>query len=250
MAVVALAVFIVTYAAIALTKLPLVRRIDRPAAALAGAVAMVAFGVLSFDEAVGIVDWGTIGLLLGMMVVVAALSRDGHLERAAALTFGRAGGPAALLVAVVVVTGVASAVLVNDTAVLVLTPLVVVAARRMGLPPVPFLIAEAMASNIGSVPSVVGNPQNVIVALQSGISFERFALHLLPVTVASGALLIGVIWLVFRKQLRPSNPDPSASPQGRPLTPAPQGSGVRVQGSGIRAYISPLVTVGVIAAFA
>ncbi|MDA1188840.1 MAG: SLC13 family permease [Chloroflexi bacterium] len=242
MAIVALVIFAATYVAIALTRLPFVKRVSRPAAAFAGAVAMVAFGVLSFDEAIGAVDWGTIGLLLGMMVVVAGLSRDGYLERAASLTFGKARGPLTLLVAVVVVTGVASAVLVNDTAVLVLTPLVVVAARAMRLSPVPFLIAEAMASNIGSVPSVVGNPQNVIVALQSGIAFERFALHLLPVTEASGMVLVAVIWWVFRKQLRPTESSTeSAQEQTTALTPSKRG---------LQPYASPVVTVGVIAAFA
>ena len=244
----ALVIFVVTYVGIALTRLPLIRRVNRPAAAFAGAVAMVLFGVMTLDEAVGAVDWGTIALLLGMMVVVACLSRDGYLEKAAALTFGRARTPWGLLLMVVALTAIASAVLVNDTAVLVLTPLVILACRRIHVSPIPFLIAEAMASNIGSVPSAVGNPQNVIVALQSGVSFERFALHLLPGAVASGLLLLAVVRWVYRKQFR-------ATPDLRPQTPdpkpqSPEGLGSRAWGTGALAYLSPAVAVLVIAGFA
>jgi Na+/H+ antiporter NhaD/arsenite permease-like protein len=240
----ALVIFVVTYVGIALTRLPLIRRVNRPAAAFAGAVAMVLFGVLTLDEAFRAVDWNTIALLLGMMVVVACLARDGYLEKAAALTFGRARTPWGLLLMVVALTAVASAVLVNDTAVLVLTPLVILACRRLSVSPIPFLVAEAMASNIGSVPSAVGNPQNVIVALQSGISFERFALHLLPGAVASGLLLLAVVRWVYRKEFRRAGP--------RPLDAEPraEGPGEGAQGSGMLTYLSPAVTVLVIVGFA
>jgi Na+/H+ antiporter NhaD/arsenite permease-like protein len=199
----ALAIFVATYVGIAFTRLPAVR-VDRPSAAFLGAVAMVFLGVLTLEQAVLAVDWGTIALLLGMMVLASALSLDGHFERFAGIVFKRARSSVSLLVMVVVVTGVTSALIVNDTAVLVLTPLVIAVCRSRGLNPVPFLLAEAMASNIGSVPSVVGNPQNVLVALQSGISFERFALHLLPVAVLSMAILVAVIRWMYRAEFRES----------------------------------------------
>lgn len=211
--VVALAIFVITYTGVALTRLPWIV-IDRPSAAFLGAVAMVLFGVLTPEEAVQAIDWGTIALLLGMMVVVAALSRDGHVERAAALIFGGARSQWAFMVRLVLVTSVASALLVNDTAVLVLTPLVLAFCANRRLDPVPFLIAEAMASNIGSVPSAVGNPQNVLVALQSGISFQRFALHLLPVVVLSTVVLIAVVtwryWSALSKPMTLAAPDATA----------------------------------------
>lgn len=197
---IALVIFIITYIGVALTRLPFIP-IDRPSAAFLGGVAMVLFGVLTPEEAVQAIDWGTIALLLGTMVVVSALSRDGYVERMASAIFGGARGQMAFLVRVVLVTGIASAVMVNDTAVLVLTPLVVAFCTSRNISPVPYLIAEAMASNIGSVPSAVGNPQNVLVALQSGISFERFALHLLPVAALSAAVLVAVIWWLYRPTL-------------------------------------------------
>ncbi|MCI0440006.1 MAG: anion transporter [Chloroflexi bacterium] len=207
----ALAIFIVTYIGVAFTRLPWVR-VDRPSAAFLGGVAMVLFGVLTPEQAVESIDWGTIALLLGMMVLVAALSRDGHVTRVAAVVFGGARSRGAFLARVVIVTGVASALLVNDTAVLVLTPLILAFCVSKRLPPAPFLIAAAMASNIGSVPSVVGNPQNVLVALQSGISFERFALHLLPVAVVSTLVLIGVIRWLYRGEMTEPMPQALDSP--------------------------------------
>ncbi len=197
---IALVIFIITYIGVALTRLPFIP-IDRPSAAFLGSVAMVLFGVLTPEEAVEAIDWGTIALLLGTMVVVSALSRDGYVERMASAIFGGARGQMAFLVRMVLVTGIASAVMVNDTAVLVLTPLVVAFCVSRDISPVPYLIAEAMASNIGSVPSAVGNPQNVLVALQSGISFERFALHLLPVAALAGAVLVAVVWWLYRPVL-------------------------------------------------
>jgi Na+/H+ antiporter NhaD/arsenite permease-like protein len=211
--VLALVIFVITYTGVALTRLPWIR-IDRPSAAFLGAVTMVLFGVLTPEQAIESIDWGTISLLLGMMVLVAALSRDGHVTWAANAVFGGARTQRAFLGRVVLVTAAASALLVNDTAVLVLTPLVLAFCLDRGISPLPFLIAEAMASNIGSVPSVVGNPQNVLVALQSGISFERFAIHLLPVALLSGVVLLAVVWWLYRDKL--STPLAQANPASSP----------------------------------
>lgn len=197
----ALAIFAITFTGVALTRLPWVR-VDRPVAAFLGAVAMVLFGVLTVPEAVSAIDWNTIALLLGMMVIIGGLQRDGYVEALATALLGRAKSGRQLLVVVVLFTGVASAFLVNDAVVLVVTPLVIAFCRAKGLNPLPFLLAEAMASNIGSTATITGNPQNVLIGLQSGLSFGRFMLFLLPVAALSIVLLIAVTQRLYRNELR------------------------------------------------
>jgi Na+/H+ antiporter NhaD/arsenite permease-like protein len=141
------AILALTYLGVAITRLPHIN-VDRPSAAFTGAVLMVLLGVLSFDAAVRAIDFQIIALLLGMMILVAALERSGFFAYVATR----------LLVVVVVGTGILSAVLVNDTVVLFLTPVVIQACRMLRTNPVPYLIAEAMASNIGSTATIVGNP--------------------------------------------------------------------------------------------
>jgi Na+/H+ antiporter NhaD/arsenite permease-like protein len=196
----ALTIFAIALAGVALDRLPWVR-IDRPASAFVGAVAMVLFGVLTPREAVAAIDWDTIVLLLGMMIIIAGLQQEGYTEALAELFLGRAHSARQLLVVVVVFTGVASAFLVNDAVVLVLTPLLIAHCRAKGLNPVPFLLAEAMASNIGGTATITGNPQNMLIGLRSGISYGGFLLRLLPVAVFSSVVLLAATSWLYRKEL-------------------------------------------------
>ena len=163
---IALAIFSLTFAGITLAKVPFVR-LDRPAIAFLGAVAMVLFGVLTFPQAISVIDWDTIALLLGMMIVIGALQQDGYTQALAAALFKPAKTGTQLLVVIVVFTAVASAFLVNDAVVLVLTPIVIGVCRARGFNPVPFLMASAMASNVGSTATITGNPQNVLIGIKS-----------------------------------------------------------------------------------
>ena len=190
-----------TYVGVAVTRLPRVN-LDRPSAAFTGAVLMVLVGVLSFDAAMKEIDFHIIGLLLGMMLLVAVLKQAGFFAYLASQLLSIGTSPVRLMIMVVVATGVLSALLVNDAVVLLFTPVVVQACRIMRVNPVPYLIAEAMASNIGSTATIVGNPQNMLIGTKSGISFGYFFLALAPVAIAGLAALVLIIWLFYRREFR------------------------------------------------
>ena len=171
-----------TYVGIAFTRLPRIN-IDRPAAALAGGLLMVLAGVLTFQQAVAAVDFNTLALLLGMMLLVVVLQRGGFFTLLAVRSVAVAASPAKLMLSVVVASAVCSAFLVNDVVVLLFTPVVIQACRIQRVNPVPYLIGEAMASNIGSTATIVGNPQNMLIGVVSGISFARFFAYLAPVAL-------------------------------------------------------------------
>jgi Na+/H+ antiporter NhaD/arsenite permease-like protein len=196
---VATTILALTYIGVAITRLPRIN-VDRPSAAFSGAVLMVLFGVLSFDAAVRAIDFHIIALLLGMMMLVAALERAGFFVQVARRLLSVGTTPFRLLVVVVAGTGVLSALLVNDTVVLFLTPVVIQACRMLRANPVPYLLAEAMASNIGSTATIVGNPQNMLIGITSGITFTRFFLHLAPVAIAGCLALIAIVWLAYRRE--------------------------------------------------
>lgn len=207
-----------TYIGVAFTRLPHVN-VDRPSAAFLGAVLMVLAGVLTFGEAIEAIDFNTIGLLLGMMMLVAALKVAGFFDLMAVKSMALAGTPLRLLVLVVVATGVASALLVNDTVVLLFTPILIQICRLRKVNPVPYLIAEAMASNIGSTATIVGNPQNTLIGITSGIPYANFTAHLLPVAVISSVLLIGIVRFAYRDAFTarfPTSSDPVEKPRYDP----------------------------------
>ncbi len=197
--IIAIVIFAATYAAIALGRVPGLR-LDRAGAALAGAAGMVASGVLPLGEAYRAIDLNTITLLLGMMIVVADLSLSGLFHRVSVWAAARARRPIVLLAAIVLVSGFFSAFLVNDTVCLILTPLVCELTRRLGRDPVPYLLAVAMASNAGSVATITGNPQNMIIGSFSHIPYTQFAAALAPVAVVALLLTILLLALTFREE--------------------------------------------------
>lgn len=186
-------VFFGSYFVFALGKFPWMK-IDRPGAAIIGAVLMVAFRVVGPDEALAAIDFATIVLLFSMMLVVANLRVAGFFERVAEWIIERL-HPRHLLPTVIFTCGVLSAFLVNDIVCLVMTPFVLHMARRLGLPPVPYVIAVATASNIGSVATITGNPQNMLIGSLSGISYLDFIVHLGP--VALGGLFLN--WALLHR---------------------------------------------------
>jgi Na+/H+ antiporter NhaD/arsenite permease-like protein len=197
----AIAIFAVTYLAVAAGRLPWLS-VDRPAAALLGAVLMVAAGVLTPAEASGAVNGDTLGLLLGTMILSAYLGEAGFFRWASGRILRAVSGPRALLWAVVFTAGGLSALLVNDTVCLMMTPLVLATVDAAELPALPYLLALAFGANAGSVATLTGNPQNMIVGTLSGISYARFAAALVLPAAASLAIVAAVLHLLFRRDLR------------------------------------------------
>jgi Na+/H+ antiporter NhaD/arsenite permease-like protein len=193
------AVFVATYAVVAVGKLP-GYRIDRAGAALLGGSVLVGVGVLTPEEAYRAVDIDTIVLLLGMMIVVANLRVSGFFRVVNAYIARHVRQPITLLAAIAVASGVLSAFLVNDTICLVMTPLVTELVLRMRRNPVPYLLAIAMCSNIGSVATITGNPQNMIVGSLSGIPYGAFAAGLAPVAVFGLVVAMLLIVATHRRE--------------------------------------------------
>lgn len=193
----AVIIFTLTFLGIIYTRLPKVN-VDRPSAAFFGAVAMILFGVISFEEAVLSIDFNTIALLLGMMIVIAVLELDGFFTLIADKTISLSKTSNQLLLSIVFITGIASAFLVNDAVVLLFTPVIIQICRSAKLNPVPYLIAEIMASNVGSAMTITGNPQNILIGMQSGISYSKFIFHLLPVSLIGMLVIVLVIKFFFK----------------------------------------------------
>src|SRR3989442_6627000 len=179
-------IFFGSYFVFALGKFPWMK-IDRPGAAIIGAVLMVAFRIVGAREALTSIDFATIVLLFSMMVVVANLRLAGFFDWITEWIIKRL-QPHHLLPTVIFTSGLLSAFLVNDIVCLVMTPFVLHMTRRLRLPPVPYLVAVATASNIGSTATITGNPQNMLIGSLSGISYLDFIAHLGP--VALGGLFL------------------------------------------------------------
>lgn len=197
----AVIIFIITYLGIIFTRLPKLN-IDRPSAAFFGAVAMIIFGVVTFEEAVKAIDFNTIALLLGMMILIAVLEIDGFFTFIAEKTIAYSKSRFQLLFVIVFVTGISSAFLVNDAVVLLFTPVVIEICRSGKLNPIPYLMAEIMASNIGSTMTITGNPQNILIGINSGIPYANFLLHLLPVSIIGMVILVVIIRLFFKNEFK------------------------------------------------
>jgi Na+/H+ antiporter NhaD/arsenite permease-like protein len=196
-----LLIFAVTYLLIAVQRLPFVR-LNRPAAGLLGAVAMVVFGVLPLSDAYAAIDFDVLVFLLGVMLIVGYLEVGKFFEWAAEWVLRRVATPHRLLLGVVVGGGLLSAFFVNDTICLVVTPVLLAALGPLRVRPNPYLIGLAMGSNAGSVLSITGNPQNMLVGIWSGTSFGGFLIHMLPVAAGGLAITFGYLRWAYAKELR------------------------------------------------
>jgi Na+/H+ antiporter NhaD/arsenite permease-like protein len=188
-------IFLARYLVFALGKFPGFK-IDRPGAAIIGAVAMVAARVVTPSQALRLIDFSTIVLLFSMMLIVGNLHLVGFFEWIAEVVLRRL-RPAQLLPAVIFTSGIFSAFFVNDIVCLVMVPFVLNITRRMKLPPLPYLLAVATSSNIGSVATITGNPQNMLIGSFSGIKYRDFLWHLGPVAVVGLFLDWFVLHLVY-----------------------------------------------------
>ena len=171
--IVALLIFAFTYVLISGRRLKVIP-LNRPAAAVFGTAMMVFFGVMTSEEVYHAINYDTLVLLLGMSLISAYLQLGGFFDWLADAILRFARTPTRLLFYLVIASGVLSALLVNDTICFILTPVVIAVVVRGGLPLVPYLLALAMSANLGSVATLVGNPQNMIIGQMSGIKFARF----------------------------------------------------------------------------
>jgi Na+/H+ antiporter NhaD/arsenite permease-like protein len=199
--IVAIGIFGITYVLISGRQLKILP-LNRPAAALLGAVLMVLTGVMTPERAYRAVNYDTLVLLLGMMLISAYLYLAHFFEWAADVVLKLSPTPQRLLLYVTFTSGMLSALLVNDTVCLMLTPLVIAIIRRGKLPLLPFLIALATSANIGSVATLVGNPQNMIIGHFSRIPFTEFSRSLAPASLVGLAINFAIVFFGFRKVLK------------------------------------------------
>jgi Na+/H+ antiporter NhaD/arsenite permease-like protein len=192
-----LAIFMLVYAGMILGEIPGLA-LDRSGIALLGAIAILASGRLTLDEARLAIDAHTIALLFGLMVISAQFRLGGFYAETVRRIAAHAAGPDALLLWVVVAAGVLSSVLANDIVCLAMTPMLIEVCARRRLAPVPFLLALACASNIGSAATLIGNPQNMFIGESLRLSFAEYLLDGGP----PAALGLAITWLVIRLQWR------------------------------------------------
>lgn len=194
-------IFVITYAGVALGRIPGLR-LDRAGIALTGAALMMAVGAITPEDAYRAIDLDTLALLLGMMIVVAHLKLSGFFRLVTGWALAHAHSPLVLLAAVAITTGALSAFLVNDAVCLVMTPLVIEVTRSLRRDPVPYLLAVAMASNVGSTATITGNPQNMIIGAISRIPYTAFAATLAPVAAAGLVIVIALLALLWWGEFR------------------------------------------------
>lgn len=199
--VLAIGVFVAAYVLIVVDRLP------RVAIALTGAALMVLIGATEdadvFYSAEKGIDWNVIFLLLGMMIIVGILRQTGLFEFIAVWAAKRARGrPFRIMVMLVVITAVLSAFLDNVTTVLLVAPVTLLVADRLGVPPVPFLIAEVMASNIGGTATLIGDPPNIIIASRAGYDFNEMIANLGPIILLLVVVYVGLCRVLFRSAFR------------------------------------------------
>ncbi len=188
----AVGILALTYAAI------MTERLNRAIVALLGAVIMIGSGILTQEQAVSGIDFNTIGLLTGMMIIVSISRKSGLFEYLAIWAAKVAkGSPAGVLAITVVVTAVVSALLDNVTTVLLIVPVTLVICERLKVPPYPFLLSQVLASNIGGTATLIGDPPNILIGTQVGIPFNAFVVNLAPVIaiiLVVHTLAIHVFW--------------------------------------------------------
>jgi Na+/H+ antiporter NhaD/arsenite permease-like protein len=187
-----------TYILVSVQRLPGIR-IDRPSGALVGAGLMVLSGVLTLEQALAGIDLHILAFLLGMLVIVDYLRIAGFFEWAAKKLIGHGHTPTRLLWLTVLGSGFFSALFVNDTVCLLFTPVVLLVTARFGIRPLPYLIAVATASNVGSAATLIGNPQNMVIGVASGIPFLEYTARVFPVVAIGLVANVFVVKHAFAK---------------------------------------------------
>lgn len=200
---VATTIFVLTYAVI------IVDRLNRAIVALLGAALVIGFGVLTQEQAIRGIDFNTLGLLTGMMVLVGITQKSGVFQflaiKAAKLAKG---SPWGILVMLSVVTAVLSALLDNVTTVLLVAPVTLLIADELKINPYPLLFAEINASNTGGTATLIGDPPNIMIGSATGLTFNQFFLNLAPLAIIAFAVTLIPLWMIYGRHL-------SASPEAK-----------------------------------
>ena len=184
---------------------------NRAVVALIGAVVLILIGALDQDEAIKGIDWNTIGLLAGMMILVSISRRSGLFQYLAIWSAQRVkASPAGILLILQIATALLSAVLNNVSTVLLIVPVTLVIVEELELPPYPFLFAEVFASNVGGTATLIGDPPNILIGSQAGLGFNAFLANVAPVAVVVMALQAVLVHFLWGRSLR-------ASPESRVL---------------------------------
>jgi Na+/H+ antiporter NhaD/arsenite permease-like protein len=202
---VSMTVLAVTYAFI------IAGRLNRAVVALIGAALVVVIGALDQDEAVKGIDWDTIGLMTGMMILVAISRRSGLFQYLAIWSAQRVkASPAGILLTLQIATALLSAVLNNVSTVLLIVPVTLAIAEELELSPFPFLFAEVFACNIGGTATLIGDPPNILIGTMASLDFNSFLINVAPVAVVVMAVQAVMVHLIWGRALR-------ASPESRVL---------------------------------
>jgi len=191
---IALAVFLVTYALIISEKL------HRAIAALLGGTLLIILGIVSQEKAIHHIDWNTLGLLIGMMIIVGITRKTGVFQYLAVKAVKWAKGePVNILIALATVTAVLSAFLDNVTTVLLIVPVTFTITDRLGVNPIPFLISQVLASNIGGTATLIGDPPNIMIGSQTHLDFLDFLVNLTPIIIVIHIVTMFLLYLIYRK---------------------------------------------------
>ena len=194
---VATCILAITYAVI------MSEQVNRAIVALTGASIMIIVGVLNQEEAIKGIDWNTLGLLTGMMILVSISRRSGMFEYVAVWASRTAKAhPGGILILLQIATAVLSALLDNVTTVLLMVPVTIAVTQTLKVPAYPYLFAEIMASNIGGTATLIGDPPNIIIGSQVGLTFNDFIVNLAPVIVVILAVQLVMIYILWGKDLR------------------------------------------------
>ncbi|MBA4495382.1 ArsB/NhaD family transporter [Paenactinomyces guangxiensis] len=196
---IAIIIFLIVYAAI------ITEKVNRAVIALLGAVFMVVFGVLDIEKAFShYIEWNTITLLVGMMILVGITNKTGVIQYISVKSAKAAGGnPIRILIILSLLTAVLSAFLDNVTTVLLVVPVTFSITRILGVNPVPYLISEVIASNIGGTATLIGDPPNIMIgSANEHLTFNAFLVNLAPVIVVILAVTLFMLYLIYRKQLK------------------------------------------------
>lgn len=193
-------VFAAVYLGMALGRWPGLR-LDRTGIALLGAIALYASGAVSGAEVLAALDWATLFVLFGLMILSAQFAACGFYDWCSARIAASAASPAAILALTVTVAGTLSAVLANDVVVFAMTPMLIKGLASRGLDPRPFLIALAGGANAGSAATVIGNPQNILIGQVGGLDFWQFSSFCAPPAILGLVSVYVVVWLVWRRHL-------------------------------------------------
>ena len=198
-----MATFLAVYVGMALGRWPGLK-IDRTGIAVLGAIVLYATGIVSNTMVLQAIDFPTLIVLFGLMVLSAQFAACGFYDWCSARIAATHASPAAILALTVAVAGTMSAVLVNDVVVFAMTPMLINGLSRRGLDPRPYLIALASAANAGSAATVIGNPQNILIGQVGRLDFWGFVAACGPPAVLALLTVFGVVWMVWRRRLSQS----------------------------------------------